>query len=652
MTTRRYIMATAGHIDHGKSSLVRALTDTDPDRLPEEKRRGITIELGFADLTAASPSNSDVMFRIGVVDVPGHEDFVKNMVGGVPHVDLALLVVAADDGWMPQTEEHFQILQYLGARRLIIAATKADLTDDPEFVAEMIREELVDTAWAETPIIPVSSTEGTGLETLSATIASTLDELAPLQDFGKPRLGVDRVFSSPGHGVIVTGALIGGTLRLDQSALAHPDRGETRIRALQSHHETLEIAYPGSRLAVNLAQASIATRKGLGDKGLRRGDVIAAPESGIVTKEIDVQLTRSPRLIASQYSRTQPLRHGVRVRAHLGSANIFARLTFPKGVAQAMPGDTTIARLQLETPALVQVGDRMILRDASQTSTLAGAVVVDPRPQRKGLAKPEVVELLRQRTEQLDDPELLVLSRLELESAARNESVFRELPISRDNYDALIGKLEKKRKLTRLGDLLFSAKWLQAVFDTLQERIETEVTDHPERLGVKSAELRALLARAGAPTNAMPAILERFAKRGFETEGEYWRPVGFQITAAPDIEAESDWIQQTLRNAPFDPANKQKFHETPAREKALKFLQDAGEVVCVGPDVYLSAETIQMLKTQIRIYIKGNGPATVAAIRDLTGASRKFLIPLLERFDKEGFTRRQGDERVLGKAAE
>lgn len=652
MTTRRYIMATAGHIDHGKSSLVRALTDTDPDRLPEEKRRGITIELGFADLTAASPSNSDVMFRIGVVDVPGHEDFVKNMVGGVPHVDLALLVVAADDGWMPQTEEHFQILQYLGARRLIIAATKADLTDDPEFVAEMIREELADTGWAETPIIPVSSTEGTGLETLSATIASTLDELAPLQDFGKPRLGVDRVFSSPGHGVIVTGALIGGTLRLDQSALAHPDRGETRIRALQSHHETLEIAYPGSRLAVNLAQASIATRKGLGDKGLRRGDVIAAPESGIVTKELDVQLTRSPRLIASQYSRTQPLRHGVRVRAHLGSANIFARLTFPKGVAQAMPGDTTIARLQLETPALVQVGDRMILRDASQTSTLAGAVVVDPRPQRKGLAKPEVVELLRQRTEQLDDPELLVLSRLELESAARNESVFRELPISRDNYDALIGKLEKKRKLTRLGDLLFSAKWLQAVFDTLQERIETEVTDHPERLGVKSAELRALLARAGAPTNAMPAILERFAKRGFETEGEYWRPVGFQITAAPDIEAESDWIQQTLRNAPFDPANKQKFHETPAREKALKFLQDAGEVVCVGPDVYLSAETIQMLKTQIRIYIKGNGPATVAAIRDLTGASRKFLIPLLERFDKEGFTRRQGDERVLGKAAE
>jgi len=652
MRTRRYIMATAGHIDHGKSSLVRALTDTDPDRLPEEKRRGITIELGFADLTTPSPSESEVEFRIGVVDVPGHEDFVKNMVGGVPHVDLALLVVAADDGWMPQTEEHFQILQYLGARRLIIAVTKADLTDDPEFVVEMICEELADTPWVETAIIPVSSTEGTGLETLRGAIASTLNELTPLEDLGKPRLNVDRVFSSPGHGVIVTGALIGGTLRVDQSVLAHPERGETRIRALQSHHEILEIAQPGSRLAVNLAQASIATRKGLGDKGLRRGDVIAAPESGILTDQVDVLLTRSSRLGASQYTRSQPLRHGVRARAHLGSANIFARLTFPKGVSQAMPGDATIARLQLATPVLVQVGDRLILRDASQTSTLAGAVVADPRPQRRGLARPEVVGLLTQRIEHLEDPEALILSRLELESAAKSENVFRETPISRDTFDSLIAKLEKKRKLTRLGDLLFSAKWLQSVFDRLQERIEFEVTNHPERLGVKSAELRALLARAGAPTSAMPAMLERFAKRGFESEGEYWRPVGFQISAAPDIEAESDWIEQTLRQTPFDPTNKQKFHETPTREKALKYLRDAGQVVSIGPDVYLHTETIQMLKAQIRIHIKTNGPATVAAIRDLTGASRKFLIPLLERFDREGFTARQGDERVLGKDAE
>src|SRR5262245_56269248 len=270
--SRHYIVATAGHVDHGKSALIKALTGTDPDRLPEEKARGITIELGFAHLELASPETASPI-HIGFIDVPGHEDFVKNMVAGVGAIDLALLIVAADDGWMPQTEEHLQILSYFGVRRAVVSLTKADLATDEAAAVSEVRRHLEGSAFAEAPIVPTSVVTGRGLDALRSTLARVLSAAPPSRDIGKPRLAVDRVFTLPGAGTIVTGTLVGGRLQRGQAVVIQPGGQPTRIRRIQSHGRDVEISVPGTRTALNLADVDPAA-------GVRRGDVITLRDLG------------------------------------------------------------------------------------------------------------------------------------------------------------------------------------------------------------------------------------------------------------------------------------------------------------------------------------------------------------------------------------
>src|SRR5437773_1606175 len=267
VTTRHFIIATAGHVDHGKSALVKALTGTDPDRLPEEKKRRITIDLGFAALNVTAPNGDEI--QIGIVDVPGHEDFVRNMIAGIGSVDLALFVVASDDGWMPQTEEHLQILTYLGVQRAVIALTKSDLGDGGSIVAE-IRERLRGTGFARAPIIRTSVRSGEGIENLKSALASEFSTMRPQRDIGKPRLFVDRAFILHGIGTVVTGTLTGGQLRRGQKIVVEPGNLETRIRSIQSHGRELEFAQSGMRTAINLPDVAVGNAIGK----VNRGDVI------------------------------------------------------------------------------------------------------------------------------------------------------------------------------------------------------------------------------------------------------------------------------------------------------------------------------------------------------------------------------------------
>ena len=268
VTTRHFIIATAGHVDHGKSALVKALTGTDPDRLPEEKKRQITIDLGFAALNVTAPNGDKI--HAGIVDVPGHEDFVRNMIAGVGSIDLALFVVAADDGWMPQSEEHLQILNYLGVQRAVIALTKSDL-GRIDVVTNQIREQLTDTPFADSPIVPTSVRTGTGIEKLVNTLASQLARTEPQRDIRKPRLFIDRVFTLRGIGTVVTGTLTGGSLRRGQQIVVYPTNLETRIRSIQSHGHELEVAQPGMRTAINLPDLRVDQ--------IKRGDVVTLPRS-------------------------------------------------------------------------------------------------------------------------------------------------------------------------------------------------------------------------------------------------------------------------------------------------------------------------------------------------------------------------------------
>ena len=373
VTTRHFIIATAGHVDHGKSALVKALTGTDPDRLPEEKKRQITIDLGFAALNLTAPNGDKI--HAGIVDVPGHEDFVRNMIAGVGSIDLALFVVAADDGWMPQSEEHLQILNYLGVQRAVIALTKSDL-GRIDVVTNQIREHLSGTPFADSPIVPTSVRTGMGIEKLVNTLASQLARTESQRDIRKPRLFIDRVFTLRGIGTVVTGTLTGGSLRRGQQIVVYPTNLETRIRSIQSHGHELEVAQPGMRTAINLPDLRVDQ--------IKRGDVVTLPDHGTPTSTLIVRVEKPSRLNGDK-SVAHPLKNGSSIYVHHGASRVAARIRFREnGSLEA--GKEKIARLKLASPIFAFIGDRFVVRDSSERHTIAGGIVLDPDGDKESLA--------------------------------------------------------------------------------------------------------------------------------------------------------------------------------------------------------------------------------------------------------------------------
>jgi selenocysteine-specific elongation factor len=391
-------------VDHGKSSLVKALTGTDPDRLPEEKARGITIDLGFAHLELPASTLVAPSLLLGIVDVPGHEDFVKNMVAGVGSIDLALFVVAADDGWMPQTEEHLQILTYLGVNRAVVALTKLDLIEGGHRVIAAIHAKLRDTPFADAPIVPTSVVTGRGLDHLKAAIAQVLAGMPSPRDIGKPRLPVDRVFTLRGIGTVVTGTLTGGSLRHGQSVAIQPSGKIARIRNIQSHNRDVEFGVPGTRTALNLTDIAASD-------DVRRGDVVTLAEFGGPSEILDVVLEGSPRA-------NRPLRDGAQVRVHHGSANVRAKVVFFSH-KELGPGEKVLAQLRLEAIPFVFAGDRFVPRDSAGQNTLAGGVVLDSDPNRKLFWSEARLSFLRQRAESPSEVTSFVASQIARDGAIR-----------------------------------------------------------------------------------------------------------------------------------------------------------------------------------------------------------------------------------------
>src|SRR5437660_1487853 len=366
MTEKHFIIATAGHVDHGKSALVKALTGTNPDRLPEEKKRQITIDLGFAELNLEK-SNGDKI-HAGIVDVPGHEDFVRNMIAGVGSIDLALLVVAADDGWMAQTEEHLEILTYLGIRRMVVALTKIDLARSNADNASEVRSHLRDSPFAEAAIVTTSIVTGRGLDELKRALARECSSLEPSPDIGKPRLFVDRAFSLRGVGTVVTGTVSGGRFARGDSLRIQPRGRISKLRQLQSHNRGVESVGPGMRAAFNLSDVTIDMKDA---NHVRRGDVVTRSGSGTPSRTVDILFLHSPR----RENSLRTAKDGTRVRVHYGSGNFAARLfrQAPKG-----EGSTILGQLRFDAPVFLFAGDHLVIRDSSARRTVAGATVLDP----------------------------------------------------------------------------------------------------------------------------------------------------------------------------------------------------------------------------------------------------------------------------------
>ncbi len=636
-----FILATAGHVDHGKSALVQALTGIDPDRLPEEKVRGITIDLGFAHLALPHPHSAlrTPRFDVGIVDVPGHEDFVKNMVAGVGSIDLALLVVAADDGWMPQTEEHLQILSYLGVRHGVVALTKADLAGDLAAARAAIRAQLEGSALAHAPIVPTSVINGQGLEELRTALAGVLDTTPPPADLGKARLWADRVFVLKGIGTVATGTLTGGRLRRGQLVEVQPRGHETRIRSLQSHNQEIEEAVPGMRVALNLPDVEP-------DSGIRRGEVVTLPDLGSAADTWDVWLERSPRLTHGLSPAARELHDETRVNVHLGTTSLPARLVLMNG-GSLPPGQSTLAQLRLDSPVFAFAGDRFIVRDASEQSTLAGGLVLDPDANRRGFHRPAHRRFLEGLAQAPTDPAVFVRSELARRQAAARPGLLRKSRFPSGQIADAVAEIVGQGTASLRRDWVVETSWWQALERRIIVAVETQHREHPNQPGLPLNDLKALLADDLRWPEMAGELIEGLAKQGFEQAGAHLRKRDHRPVLPPHLEAAGNRLRATLAANPLDPPSRKELAPDPPSLQALRFLLQTGDAVELGPDVVLSAAAYAAATAKIRRHLEATDSATASELRQLLGTSRRILIPLLERMDREGTTRRDGDRRRL-----
>lgn len=644
--SQHYIVGTAGHIDHGKSTLIEKLTGTDPDRLPEEKQRGMTIELGFASLSMDATDGSGDTLELGVVDVPGHADFVKNMVAGVGAIDLALFIVAADDGWMPQTEEHYQILRYLGLKNVVVALTKIDLAEDLELVLEDVKENLEGGDWSDAPVIPVSAHTGDGIDELRQTIAKILTDAPPVRSVGKPRLPVDRAFSLKGVGTVVTGTLADGDVAVGADLLVQPSGESVHIRSVQSHNQTAEISHPGTRTALNLAGIGVRESHRQSDEGIGRGDVLTLPELGTPVEAIDVLVEKSDRAIRGMRRSTKAIRTGRQVMFHHGSAGVPARIHF-LGQRKLAPGESAVAELRFKEPIYVFVGDRFVLRDASLGYTLAGGIVLDEDANRRVFRKPFQGDFLRARSENPDDLTTLVQTQL-----IRDRVIYIPDLLAKSHFSKyeIFGEVEEQVNAgfaKRSGDWAFEAKWWGTIFAMAAEKIDAVHRDNPEQLGMPLRDLRGILEPELPGEKFFDMVIEGLVAGEFVKAGPNIRRRDFSPRLPADLVDAGKRVRARLAADPINPPNKGETATNPSEEKALRFLVHTGEVVELDQKTVISSAGFETIRDQIAGYLRENETATASVLRQHTGTVRRILMPLLEMLDDEGLTVREGDDRRL-----
>ncbi len=614
-----FVLGTAGHVDHGKSALVHALTGIDPDRLLEEKERGMTIDLGFAWLKL--PSGREV----GIVDVPGHERFVKNMLAGVGGIDLALLIVAANEGVMPQTREHLAILDLLGVKRGIAVITKKDLVDDEwlSIVTLEIEELIKSTSIRGSPIVAVSAHTGDGLPALLSTIDKLLDSVQPKKDIGRPRLPIDRVFTIAGSGTVITGTLLDGSLSRGQEVEIIPSGLKSRIRGLQTHKSQVEKATPGSRVAANLV--------GLATTEIKRGELLTNPGWLIPTDILDVKIRLLPHL---RYS----LRHNALVSFHSLTAEVMARTRILEK-EEIKPGEEGWAQLTLENPVASIKGDRFIIR--STMETMGGGEIIDPHPIRHRRFRTAVIESLEVRGKGTVSE--LLIATLDTKQPLSQAALLTQSDRSAGETRTAIDELIKQGEVIALGQGEGRLLFTRSGWEHLVEKVKALVQDYhqkfPARPGLPKVELESKLK---LPSN-FPAALQRLAGGGvLIDEGVTIRLPSFQIQLNKEQQAKIDTFLKALSQNPYTSPS-----DIIPEPELLNLLVLQHRVVKVSNNVVFTAPVYEEMVKRIIEHIKKNGKVTLAEVRDLFGTSRKYAQAFMEHLDEKKITRRVGDERVL-----
>ncbi len=646
------IIGTAGHIDHGKTALVKALTGIDADRLEEEKRRGITIDLGFAhmDLTGADGET----LRLGFVDVPGHERFVRNMLAGVGGIDLVLLVIAADESIKPQTREHFDILQLLGVQRGITVLTKSDAVDAETLdVVRLEVEDFLRGTFLDTPksrVVAVSSLTGAGLDDLKGTIVAVAAEAEPRDSRALARLPIDRVFTMKGFGTVVTGTLISGTIRKEEELEVFPGGRRVRVRGVQVHGQAAEVAMAGQRTALNLAGASI--------EELARGMTLAPPETFVTTEQADVRLS----LLRSA---PRPLKNRARVHFHCYSAETIAQIEI-YGNKEIKPGERAFVRLVLAEPMLLLPGDRFILRQFSPVVTIGGGVVLDATPV-MGPKEIRKTERTASATNAAVSESLKILEAFERRGAILTNRVARrgkrglslteavaETGWRRDEIAELTASDAQEGVLIRVQNRLFAEHEVKLAQNSLLDAVTTFHKKDPLRPGMARGELLEDMTRAFAMAQELfdEALSSLAKEKKLETSGDLIRLPGHGAVMK-DEEAESKKkieeafataglkvpaLYEVLAGLKIDKARAQKIVTLLLRERVL---------VKISDEMVFHRGALEDLRKLVVAQKSKTPKMDVALFKELTGVSRKYAIPLLEFLDRERVTRRVGDAREI-----
>jgi selenocysteine-specific elongation factor len=626
-------VGTAGHIDHGKSTLVEALTGTHPDRLEEEKRRGITIDLGFAFLEEDG-------VRFGFVDVPGHERFVKNMLAGAWGVDVLLLVIAADEAIKPQTREHFDICRLLGVQRGVIVLTKIDRVDaDTQELARLEIEEFVQGSFlTKAPIVPVSAKTGVGLIELKAALLQAAKEVTAKDPQHHFRLPVDRSFSVKGFGTVVTGTLVAGQIAKEQEVELLPATAKLRVRGLQTGGKSVDKAEAGQRTAVNLA--------GVDSPQIQRGMTLAAPGKFRATRRIDVRLE----LLAS----ARTLKQRAKIHFHAGTAETVGEIHWYEGTELA-PGESGLAQIRLQDELVLVRGDRFIVRQFSPVITIGGGVVLDPLARRATRKDTERAVFLRILEEGTREEIIGAMTERSVLGVAMSEIVARtgwlesEIQTAAEN----VAKAQQVRIVSREPLVLFSEKLFAGICEKLAARVEKFHKENPLVAGIAREELRAILGKRVRVEAFQTALDELIAKRKVVVQGDLVKKPGTEITLTAEEKRAKEQISSAFQKAGLTvPSAKEVLSQLAIdsrnAEKILQILLRDKVLVRVSPELIFHAEALQQLNALLQKYKQSKGERiSVPSFKDLTGITRKYAIPLLEYLDRQRVTRRAGDERVI-----
>ena len=622
---KHIIVGTAGHIDHGKTTLIKALTGVNTDRLGEEQKRGISIELGFSHFDLSEEE------RIGIIDVPGHEKFLKNMLAGVAGMDMVMLIVSADEGVMPQTREHLDILDMIGQKKGMVVITKIDNVDEDflMLVEDDIRESIQGTFLEDAPFVMVDSLSKKGFDHLIETIKILAEEVEGRNENAPARMFIDRLFTVKGFGSVVTGTLVEGTINIDDEMLLYPDETRVKVRGIQVHGQQASTAYAGQRVAINVA--------GIDKDKIERGDTLAAPGTMTPTMMIDCKVKILPEA-------SKDVEHWDRIRLYHGAREILGRIVPLEGKTIAR-GQESYAQIRLEENFACKAGDRIILRAYSPMETIGGGMILDANPSKHSHADDSMVESFQ--VKEAGEPKDIVESYLmQAKDFVDHKEIIEKLSVSEKELVEIKNNLQEEGKILAMGNHLIHMKNMENLADKAVQLLDSYHEQNSLKKGISREEFKSRM-KISLRTKDYDMLIEELTKmKPIVEDKAILKKADFEITYSPEQEKIKRDILDRLKKEGLEPSLVKDYIDTPTKQTVMDGLMEQDLIVRVSDELIYDKKTIEKLTEEVKEILKSQNEISMNDIRDRYNLSRKFSIALLEYYDRIKITRRVGDKRL------